>query len=262
MPEPDEPEEGYITAAAGTVVEVIGPHGIGKWEGKEVRYVQVKPDRQSHIFARVSDLEATPPPLSEDQTAELLFREVPQNQRAWCSRHTRRIWLLSPMAGADMVAFSSSADEACYGWMALLAMREGKPVVLQSTRRGPLQSIFPRFVNGDALLDVLEGIHGRLDQTGVRRVFLNAQAPGLQELLAVDVALDEVSGKKRRSISSVVELEERGDGLVVRTSRTEMQISLVDGAESAVRKTNEGYLLRGGKVSSLTVREPEGQRLH
>jgi hypothetical protein len=233
--------------AAGMVVTVSSWVGEKTWEGQSEQMVQVNLDGRSTYYALLSRLEPLKKGavLTAAQAGGLLFSQAPKTRRSWCEQFARRLLLSSD--GSNLLLYSSSADEECAGYLAVVTDTGKGARVLARARRGPLQSVvlhpLPR---GPALLEFEEFLPSSARVTGSRRTFLGLGKPALKELLSVDTRRDELEQERKHSVLAEVEVKPSEQGLDIEVRRTEMQVALATGVESGhVRETRKYHYANG-----------------
>jgi hypothetical protein len=253
-PKPKQEDKAVLTA--GHVLTVSKVESEQTWNGEKGLLVAVNPYAQSTYFTLLPWLQPleSGAVISEADAAALLFQKAPAGERAWCQRFAGRV-LLPASAGAGKAGtflYSASSDDACAGFVALVSGTGKGAKARALPRRGPIQSVVVHEVPGGGapLLDVMEALRGK-EISGSRRVFLSLERSGPREVLAVEVATDQLEKDSRRSVASTVAINPSGSGLDIEVRRTETRAVLATGAETRGAESVKRYRYEGGKLKAL-----------
>ncbi len=249
-------KEESVTVPAGTVLTVTEPSLKGERNGQELLFVAVKPSTLSTLYAFQDDLEPLKKgaPISAEEASALMLREVPEPQRAWCQKSVRRILLPEGgKEGATTLAFSPSADQACHGYLAILGISGGKPLIMAETRRaGALLSVTPRATTQGLLIEVREGLLGDISRSGVVRALLAPTPSSLKELLVIEESVHDLKSTPNRRLTGTLELRDTASGVEFSARRIEEVL----GAKTGRREEKLRYLYSKGEV--MTAHQVEG----
>lgn len=243
-----------VTVPAGMVLTVTEASLKGKRNGQELLFVTVKPTALSALYAFLDDLEPLEKgvSISDEDASALMLRNVPEPQRAWCQKSVRRILLPGEGSeGASMLAFSSSAEQACLGYLALFGRSNGKPHVIAVTRRaGALLDVTPRMTAQGLLIDVREGILGDINRSGVVRALLAPKPSSfLKEILLIEESVQDHKVSPPRRLSGSLELLDTSSGVELSVRHIEEELG-AGGTKTRRREEKLRYLYSKGEVTT------------
>ncbi|MBN1205536.1 MAG: hypothetical protein JXB05_11505 [Myxococcaceae bacterium] len=241
--------------STGHILTVIKLEPAQTWGGETSPVGAVQPNAQSTFYTLLSRLEPLRPGqvVSAAEATALLSKQLPADGRSWCQRFTERMLLpaSSGVGKAGALIYSSSSDDACHGYMALVSGTGKAAKARALPRRGPIESIIVHEVpgGGPPLLSVVEALRGA-GISGSRRTLFSLSRGTPRELLAVEVATDKLEKDTRHSVASTVTFNPSGNGLDIEVRRTEMKVTLATGAESNKTETVKRYRYEGGKLTA------------
>ncbi|HYO53462.1 hypothetical protein [Archangium sp.] len=242
-----------MTVPAGMVLTVTEASLKGKRNGHELLFVEVKPTALGTLYAFLDDLEPLEKgaPISGEDASALMFRDVPEPQREWCRKSVQRILLPEGgPEGATTLAFSSSSDQACHGYLALLGLSSGKPRVIAATRRaGALLDVTPRATAQGLLIEVREGLLGDINRSGVVRALLAPTPSSLKELLLIEESVHDHKISPLRRLTGSLELRETVSGVELSVRRIEEELG-AGGAKTRRREEKLRYLYLKGELTA------------
>jgi hypothetical protein len=246
-------KEETVTVPAGTLLTVTQASLKGERNNKQSLFMQVKPSTSRTLYVFLDDLELLEKgaPISAEEASTLMLREVPETQRTWCQQSVQRILLPERgMEGATTLAFSSSADQACHGYLALLGRIDGKPRVLGEIRRaGALLAVTPRATAQGLLIELREGLLGDSSRSGVVRALLAPTPSSLKELLVIEESVHDLKSTPGRMLTGTLELRETASGVELSARRSE-EVLGADGGKAGRSERTQRYLYSKGELTT------------